>query len=318
MSLQKNFRNFRRSIGSIASLPARPFFYIFLRLPGPFAHAAAEVLGRVFWLFGFPWKRQAMENLRLAYKDTRSDKQLKAIARLSMINIFRMVVELTVVCRPPFTIVKETQIEGEQHLIEARRQGKPVLLLGSHVGSFLMAIFTLSLRGYPVHYIFKQPQSGSVSDFIIELNRNMKLNPIPLKPRSEATKRSLRTLRDNEILWIALDQNAREGDVGVEFFGVKAATARGPAVLAQRTGAVVLPIYARRQGWRKHTVIIGEPIELEHTDEKDKDIYKNLKRFNAVIEQEVRENPNEWWWVHKRWKGAHRYEQETSRTPEAD
>ena len=255
-----------------------------------------------------------MANLRTAYKDTRSHRELKAIARESMINIFRMIVELAVICRPPFTIVKETPIEGEQHLARVLKQGKPVLMLGSHVGSFLMAIFTLTLRGYPIRYIFKQPQSGSIADFIIKLNRDMKLDPIPLKPRSEATKQSLATLRNKGILWIALDQNVREGDVGVEFFGIKAATARGPAILAQRTGAVVLPVYARRQGWLKHTIVIGEPIELEHSDDKDKDIYNNLRRFNSVIEREVLENPGEWWWIHERWKRAHRYDQETLET----
>lgn len=231
-----------------------------------------------------------------------------------MINIIRMIVELTVVCRPPHTAAWETRIDGEEHLVRAVKQGKPVLMLGSHVGNFLITILALNLRGYPVRYIFKQPQSGDISDFILKLNRDMNLNPIPLKPRSEAIKSSLSTLRNKGFLWIALDQNTREGDVGVEFFGVKAATARGPAVLAQRTGAVVLPVYARRQGWLKHTVVIGEPIELEHTDDKDKDIHTNLRRFNAVIEREVLENPGEWWWIHERWKRRHRYDQETLET----
>lgn len=259
-----------------------------------------------------------MANLRIVYKDTRSDKELKAIAKESMINIIRMVVELTVICRPPHTAAKETRIEGEEHLARILKQGKPVLMLGSHVGNFLMAILTLTVHGYPVHYIFKQPQSGSIADFIVKLNRDMKLNPIPLKPRSEATKRSLSTLRKNGILWIALDQNVREGDVGVEFFGIKAATARGPAILAQRTGAVVLPVYARRQGWLKHTIVIREPIELEHSGDKDKDIYNNLKRFNAVIEQEVLENPGEWWWLHERWKRAGRYVEQTPKAEDDD
>jgi KDO2-lipid IV(A) lauroyltransferase len=258
-----------------------------------------------------------MANLRLVYKDTRSHAELKAIARASMINIIRMIMELTVFCRPPYTLARETRIEGERHLIHAIKQGKPVLLLGSHVGSFPIAIFTLTLRGYPIHYIFKQPEAESVKNVIVQLNRDMKANQIPVKPRGEATKRSLGTLRAKGILWIALDQSVREGDVGVEFFGVKVATARGPAILALRTGAVVLPICARRQGWLNHTIVIREPVELEHNGDKDDDIYRNLRRFNAIIEQEVLENPEEWWWIHKRWKRAHRYAQERPQTTDA-
>lgn len=316
MTLRHRFISFRRSIASIASLPARPFFYLVMRLPAPFAHILAEVLGRIFWHFGVPWRRRAMANLQLVYKYTRPTKGLRAIARVSMINISRMIIELAVICRPPFTVVRETRIEGEQYLIQAMKRGKPVLMLGSHVGNFLIVFLTFTLRGYPFHYIFKQPQAESIREFISELNRNMNIDPIPLKPRTEATKRSLATLRNKEILWIALDQNTRGGDVGVEFFGIKAATARGPAVLALRTGAVVLPVYARRRGWLKHTIIILEPIELVRSGNKNADIYKNLKKFNAVIEQEVLENPEEWWWIHKRWKRAHLYVQETPEMPD--
>ncbi len=91
----------------------------------------------------------------------------------------------------------------------------------------------------------------------------------------------------------------------MEFFGVKAATARGPAILALRTGAVVLPMFIRREGWLKHTIVIRKPIELAYTGDKEEDIYKNLKRFSAVIEKEILENLREWWWIHKRWKRAH-------------
>jgi len=285
-----------------------------MRLPGPFAHVIAEILGRTFWLFGVPWRRQAMKNLRLVYKDTLPTKELRAIAKASMIHVVMMMVEGTVIFRPPYTLVKRTPIQGEEYLKEAVSRGKPILILGSHVGNFLLLISALTYKGYPVHYIFKQPEDEGFKEFILELNRDMNLNPIPLKPRSEATKRSLGTLRNNGILWIALDQNTREGDVGVEFFGVKAATARGPAVLALRTGAIVVPMYIRRERWLEHTIIIKKPIELEHTGDKDEDVYHNLKRFSALIEEEILENPKEWWWIHKRWKRAHIY----ADTPEAE
>jgi KDO2-lipid IV(A) lauroyltransferase len=309
-------RKLKRFGSAIASIPARPFFYLIMRLPGPVARATGETLGRVFWLFGIPWRRLAMRNLRIAYGDTRAEKELRAIARQSMINLIRMMVEMTVLCRPPYTAVKETPIQGEQHLKKALQDGKPVLLLGSHVGNFLVLIMSLTVRGYPVRYIYKQPEAANFQEFITDLNRDMGLHPIPLKPRSEATKRSIGTLRKKGILWIALDQNVREGDVGVEFFGVKAATARGPAILAQRTGAVVIPVYARRDGWLRHTIVIKEPMEIEQTGDKEEDIYTNLRRFNAVIEQEILENPTEWWWVHERWKRAHRYTGDAADTAE--
>jgi KDO2-lipid IV(A) lauroyltransferase len=319
MARSYRFRKIERFFTRIASLPARPLFLLVMNLPEPVAHGCAEVMGRLFWLFGVPWRRMSMKNLRLVYKDSLPARELRRIAKGSMINVIRMMIEGTVIFRPPYTVVKNTPIEGEEYLREAVASGRGILMLGSHVGNFLLLICALSFKGYPVHYVFKQPESGEFKEFIFELNRDLKLNPIPLKPRSEATKRSLKTLREKEILWIALDQNTREGDVGVEFFGVKAATARGPAILAQRTGAVVVPAYIRRHGWMKHTIVIKEPIEIVQTGDKEQDVYQNLRRFSTAIERAVLENPTEWWWLHDRWKRAHRYaEAPNDHAPDAD
>jgi Kdo2-lipid IVA lauroyltransferase/acyltransferase len=316
--MSRRSKKLNRLGSTVAALPAQFLLYLALRMPGPIVHAIAEIFGRLFWLIGVPWRRLSMKNLRLVYKDTLTKRELRKIARQSMINVVRMVVEMTVFFRPPYTAARQTSIQGEEYLKNALSQGKPVLMLGSHVGNFIILIFALALRGYPIHFVFKQPQASKFGDFIDNLIREADLNPIHLKPRSEAVKRSLGALRNKGILWIALDQNTREGDVGVEFFGVKAATARGPAVLALRTGAVVLPVYARRDKWLKHTVIIKEPIELEYTGDKEKDVDRNLRRFSAIIEQEVLEIPAEWWWVHERWKRAHRYVQDIPPKPEAD
>lgn len=316
--MSRRSRRFKRLGSTITALPAQFFIYLALRLPELIVRAVAEISGRLFWLLGVPWRRLSMKNLRIVYKDALPEPELRKIARKSMINVVRMVVEMTVYFRSPYTAARETPIQGEEYLKNAMSRGKPILLLGSHVGNFILLLFTLSLRGYPLHFIFKQPQSSAFGEFVDNLIRDAKLNPIHLKPRSEAVRRSLGTLRNKGILWIALDQNTREGDVGIPFFGIKAATARGPAVLALRTGAVVLPAYVRRDKWLAHTIIIKEPIELEYTGDKEDDVHKNLRHFSAIIEQEVLENPNEWWWVHERWKRAHRYAQESPPAPTAD
>jgi KDO2-lipid IV(A) lauroyltransferase len=316
--MPRSFRKFERFGSTIVGLPAQLFLNLAFRLPEPLLRVFAETSGRLFWLLGVPWRRLSMKNLRLVYGDALTESELRKIARKSMINVVRMMVEMTVFFRYPYTAVKETPVRGEQYLKDALELGKPVLLLGSHVGNFILMLFALTQRGYPIHFIFKQPQASTFGDYVDNLIRKANLNPIHLKPRSEAVKRSLGTLRNKGILWIALDQNTREGDVGVPFFGVKAATARGPAVLALRTGAVVLPVYVKRHKWLRHTIIIKEPIGLEYTGDKEEDIDKNLRHFNAVIEQEVLENPMEWWWLHERWKRAHRYAQETTSVPGPD
>ena len=144
--MARRSRKYERLGSTIAALPAQFLINLALRLPTPIVHAIAEIFGRLFWLVGVPWRRLAMRNLRLVYRNTRTDRELRAIAKQSMINVVRMVVEMTAFFRPPYTAVKEMPIQGEEYLKRALADGKPVLLLGSHVGNFVLLIFVLSQR----------------------------------------------------------------------------------------------------------------------------------------------------------------------------
>ncbi len=306
---KKKIKKIKAFFSRIISFPARPLFYLMSNIPSPVVKMVAEIFGSLFWHFGFPWRKMATENLRLIYKDSLSKKELTMIAKESMKNIVRMMVEGIIIYRPPYTVIENTPIEGEEYLKEALKKGKGVLALGSHVGHFLLLICVLSRKGYPFSFIFKEPNVKNFNDFVWSIMKNLKLDPIPLKPRSVATKRSISTLRKNGILWLALDQGTRDGYVGVEFFGIKTATARGPAILSTRTGAAVIPMYVKRSGWLKHKVIIEKPVDLEITGDKEADIYNNLKKFNSIIESEIMTNPEEWWWIHNRWKRSYEYQE---------
>lgn len=303
---KKKIRKIKDFFTKIVSFPAKPLFHLMSKLPSPVVNLVAEIFGYLFWHFGFPWRKMALENLKLIYKDILPKKELKRIAKESMKNIVRMMVEGAIIYRPPYAVIEDTPIEGEEYLKEALEKGKGVLALGSHVGHFLLLICVLSWRGYPFSFILKEPREKKFNEFLWVIMRDLKLDPIPLKPRSKATKRSISTLRKNGILWLALDQGTRDADVAVEFFGIKTATSRGPAILSTRTGAVVLPMYVKRSGWLKHKIIIEKPVDLEITGDKEADIYNNLKKFNSIIESEIMTNPEEWWWLHNRWKRSYK------------
>jgi KDO2-lipid IV(A) lauroyltransferase len=302
---RKKIKKVRAFFRDVLSWPAKPFFWLLFVMPSFIVETVAEISGFLFWYTGIPWRRRVLKNLEIVYGNTRTKKELKEIARESMKNIVRMMAEGAILYRPPYTHIANTKIEGEEYLKDALEKGKGVLGLGSHVGNFLLLICVLTHRGYPFTFIFKEPRAKNFRDFVWRIMDGLKLDPIPVKPRSTATKRSIGTLRKNGILWLALDQGTRHGDAAVEFFQIKTATARGPVILAQRTGCVVLPMYTKRNGWLDHTVVIKEPVPLRSTDDRDTDISHNLRTFNRVIEEEIMENPEEWWWVHDRWKRSY-------------
>lgn len=300
-------RKIRTRLRSLFSWPAKPAFEMMMRLPASFIRIAAEFSGLCFWILSANLRGVALKNLRIVYKDSLSEKELKAIVKDSMMNISRTLFECPLIMKHHRKIVNDVTVEGEDYLKDALKNGNGVLGLGSHTGNFLLMLTALTMKGYPVSFVFKEPMDKGFSSHFWRLMKDLNLNPIPVKPRSVATKRSLKTLKDKEILWIAADQDVREGSLGVEFFGVKTSTAKGPAALAIWSGAKILPMTIRRLGWLKHKIIIHKPFCLETTGDREVDIYAGLKAINGVVEKIILDNPREWWWVHNRWKRAYKY-----------
>jgi KDO2-lipid IV(A) lauroyltransferase len=115
-------------------------------------------------------------------------------------------------------------------------------------------------------------------------------------------RRLMKNLSQNRIAGILLDQNVtRVEGVFVDFFGKEACTNKGPALMAASSGAAVLPIFILRTG-NSHTVFIDEEIELVDSGDKARDATENTARFTKVIEETVRKHPEQWFWVHRRWK----------------
>ena len=260
------------------------------------------------WLFGISLKKVALKNLKLVYGSSLTEEELKAIAKESMKNVIRTFFEGPLIMKNYLKIAKDVNIEGEEHIEKALKSGNGVVALGSHTGNFLLMLVILTMKGYPISFVFKEPMDKGFTGHFWKLMRDLNLNPIPVKPRSRATKLSLKVLKKKEILWIAADQHVREGCMGVEFFGVKASTAKGPAVLALWSNARVLPMTIKRLGWLKHKIIVKKPFTLENTGNMDEDTYSGLKVVNRIIEEMILDNPTEWWWIHNRWKNSYKYQ----------
>ena len=310
MSREKKQKRIIKKILSLLSLPGVPVLVIMTKLPEPIVWVLSELSGRCFAAFGFVWKKTAMKNLDLVYGNAKTYEEKKQIAKKSMRNVIKMFLECPALFRKPDKNIKTINIEGEDNIRKALEQGRGVLVLGCHVGHFLLLINVLNMKGYPISYIYKETKNERFRTYTKRVIETLRLNAIPMKPKSVAAKKALRVLKSNGMLWVALDQSTREGAMGVEFFGVKTATSQGPAVLAMKTNSVILPMSMRRNGFLDHTLIVREPLELPATTIDSESIYSNLLMMNGLIEKEILLNPEEWWWFHRRWKRAHKYTQE--------
>jgi Kdo2-lipid IVA lauroyltransferase/acyltransferase len=121
-------------------------------------------------------------------------------------------------------------------------------------------------------------------------------------PRRECVVTTIRSLRDNELIFIPLDQNFGTAGVFVDFFGLKAATATGPVVLARRTQAEIVPCFIVRQKDDTHKIMLEPALKLEEGKDEEETIRLNVQKITGVIESYVRKYPAEWGWIHRRWK----------------
>jgi KDO2-lipid IV(A) lauroyltransferase len=132
--------------------------------------------------------------------------------------------------------------------------------------------------------------------------RQLKIKTIYSQPRQVCVEDSLRSLRNNELLFLPIDQNFGTGGVFVDFFGRKAATATGPVVLARRTGAALIPCFIVRQKDDRHKIILESPLDLKEGSSPQETVTINIQRLTNIIETYIRRYPAEWGWIHRRWK----------------
>jgi KDO2-lipid IV(A) lauroyltransferase len=120
--------------------------------------------------------------------------------------------------------------------------------------------------------------------------------------REVAVRGSLKALRRNELVGVLVDQNAGDDGIFVDFFGCPASTAPGAAAFALRTGAAVLPTFGWRNADNTHVVQVDGPVPLVRTGDHEHDLRANTARYTKIIEEGIRRHPEQWFWLHKRWK----------------
>ena len=128
------------------------------------------------------------------------------------------------------------------------------------------------------------------------------LNTIYSVPRKECVDNSLKALRNNELVFIPIDQNFGTGGVFVNFFGKQAATAVGPIILAQRTRAALLPCFIIREPDDTHKIIFEPVLNLDQGKDARDTVFINTQKLTGIIEKYIRKYPAEWGWIHRRWK----------------
>ena len=280
------------------------FFYCYRRLPEWFIRAGTGLLILLLRVFHRSYLRTAEINLKLVFRDDPSPpgrRLLRESFRLIPLYVRDLLRETDSPGWNPVSLF------GEEIMRSALGRGKGVILLTSHLSSFPLLAFGLSLRKYPVSYVI-QPTGVKFLDRYAEgIRQRSGIGTIYSLPRREATRGCLRRLRQGEVVIMNLDLNAGRRGLFVEFFGVPASTYIGPLVLAQRTGAALLPVFIIRlpagKGYEIHIHSpLPPPREREEGGRKSGNFPAIVLEFNRFLENYIRTCPEQWNWIYRRWK----------------
>lgn len=297
-------------IRKIDRLAARYLLFLYAGLIKILSEKAAYRLSEKVADFAFvilkKYRKITIDNLSRVFKGKKSPDEIRKIAgdvfrqiSLSMTEIILISIE-----KNRFKKLKDNiSVEGLEHLNEVLSKGRGAICVSAHFGNFTLMTRRLDMEGYSFNMVMRDADDPVVNNFFKDMMTKIGIRVISARPRRRAVTESLRWLRKNKPLCLHADQNKTEG-IYVDFLGLPAGTVEGPARLHLRTGAPIMCAFIIRLDKRRHKIVITPPIDIKLTGDNEKDIYEITKSFTKVIGDFVIGYPEQWWWVHNRWKGS--------------
>ena len=270
-------------------------------LPRSLARAAGIALAQLIYLLHGKLRRVGMRNLAMALPE-KTLRERRIIVRGVFTSLGRQFAEICLF--PRYTrenVSRVVTYDGFENFDRASERGKGVLFLTAHLGGWELSAFAHSLYGHPLHFVMR-PLDNPYLDALVRRYRTRYGNTPILK--DDPVRELLRAMKAGATVGILMDTNMTPPEgVFVDFFGIPACTASGLALIALRTDAAVLPGFTI---WdpvlRKYRLRFDPAVKLVRTGNHDADIVANTQLFTKIIEDFVRRYPDQWLWVHRRWK----------------
>ena len=263
----------------------------------PLAFAIGQMGGVIAWLVLPQYRKLALRNVRIAFAGELSEKQMRRIVRRHFQQLgANLLCSVKFPRMPMEKILQRVRIEHLEYIENCFRKKRPVVLFLSHIGSweFCTRLFPHFLRGHRTATIYQRIRNPHIDRHVREVRGRFGLEVFE---RGEGFGKAIELLRDGGGVGILMDQHAGDGGLWTPFFGRLASTTPLPALLARRTHAALIGFAVHTDGFARWRAIAGPPIE--GTGES---IEKLTARGNDIVEKQVRRAPEDWFWVHNRWK----------------
>ena len=280
-------------------------FYAFLNiLPQELSLKIGRFLGLLFYKIDKKHRKHTLNNLKIAFP-TKTENELTDIAIKFYKNLGMVFVEIF-----RLNTYKESNVddfvESDFDHIKNIYGEQGILLLTAHFGNWELLAKTFGLKGYKGNVLARPLDNPYIEKILYDL-RTASGNKV-IYNRENAVKNIIKALNEKEIVGFLPDENASKRiGVFVDFFGVKACTMPGMANIAAKTKLPVIPAFIVRikgkgGNYSKHRLIIEPPLDIKYTGDRKTDTMNILKLFNEKIEGIIKQYPEQWFWIHNRWK----------------
>jgi KDO2-lipid IV(A) lauroyltransferase len=271
-------------------------FHFFKLMPIDLASAIGGWIGRAVG-YRLPVTRRARRNLQRFFPEW-SDAEREACLLRMWDNLGRTAGEYPHIDEVGYGPGQRVEIVGQEHLEFLRDDGQPGIFFSAHLANWELAGLSAARHGLPISLIYRAANNPSVN-WIFTHGRSV--GGIDVIPKGAAGARmALEKLKHGGHLGLLADQKMNDG-ISVPFFGVEAMTAPALAVFALRFRCPVVPAHVVRIGGAHFRIVFEPPMRFEATGDRQADVLRAMTAVNAIIERWVREQPDQWLWLHKRW-----------------
>ncbi len=246
-----------------------------------------------------PRRAVALDNLRSIYPDS-SEEWRREVLRGCYRHLSWMVAEyLALLSDPKQALSWVYEVEGKDVLDDLHARGGGALLISGHLGNWELMAAWFAQSGYPMRPIARPPDDWNLALLIEGYRRRAGVETFQ---KDAVAKQVVRFVKDGGFLGLMPDQAWDSSGVSGPFMGRMCSTAAGPAAFARLSGAPVVPVFSCRVAPFRHRIVVAPPIPMESEGAKDDALRENTLRINRAIETMVRAAPEQWLWLHRRWR----------------
>ena len=269
-------------------------------LPRRWLLALGAATGELAYRFDRRHTKVALNNLKLAFGETLSDDERRRIARACWRHYGRITADAAAFHRlRPGDIGTRIRYEGLEALRAAHAEGKGVLLVLAHFGHWELTGYMQGFLGYPLLAITKPMVNPRVEAMLARLRSG---SGNELVPKEGGVRASLRGLARGLCVAVMIDQDARSFGIFVPFFGRPSSTIPTVGTMHLRTGAAIVAAFSYPEADGRWRVVYERLTFPGLSGETDRDVWRITAETTALLEARIRERPELWLWMHRRWK----------------